>query len=373
MSLKTIVRYYLIWQLALLLISAVAIKWLPLREGYLGGSTAEYLIHPLLLSRANFDGNHYLTIARRGYENNQRAFFPLYPQTISYLGRLIGNDLVAALLIANLSFFIAVVILVKLVELDYSPRIAKYTLISLLIFPASFFFGSVYSESLFLVLLLGSFYVARLGKWWIAGILGAVASYTRFIGVMIFPALLIELWQQSEISNIKFKIRNLIPLLLVPLGLVIYMYGLKQTVGDPLAFIHVQESFGQGRSDKIILLYQVFWRYGKMILTINPFDIRFLIVCLEALVGAGFLIWSVIIFAKQRLSYAIFSFLAYIVPTLTGNFVSLPRYVLVCFPAFVLMGVMLNSHPKLRGGVWAISAILLVVVMSVFVRGYWVA
>jgi hypothetical protein len=48
------------------------------------------------------------------------------------------------------------------------------------------------------------------------------------------------------------------------------MYYLKANFGDPLLFFRVQPHFGAGRAGgRLILLYQVFWRYLKMLLTVE--------------------------------------------------------------------------------------------------------
>ena len=53
-----------------------------------------------------------------------------------------------------------------------------------------------------------------------------------------------------------------------------------------------------------------------------------------------------------------FAFLSFLLPTLSGSFSSLPRYFVVIFPYFILLGGLLSSILKL---------------LRVFVSGYWVA
>ena len=49
------------------------------------------------------------------------AFFPLYPALIHALGTLVGNDLIAGLLISNVAFFFGLLFFYKLVEHDVRP------------------------------------------------------------------------------------------------------------------------------------------------------------------------------------------------------------------------------------------------------------
>ncbi len=367
MSIKTIFKYILTWQMAIIIVSRSAGLFLPLQETYIGGATQAYVENPLLYSRANFDGNHYLTIARRGYGYAQQAFFPLYPNLIRYFSKYM-LPVTSGVAISIVSFFIAIIFLVKLVKLDDSdPNIAKWTIISLLTFPTSFFLGSVYTEGLFLMLVVLSFYCARTGRWWLAGIFGAFASYTRFVGIFLLPALLFEWFETSKNK------KNLIPILLIPIGLLIYMQFLDKTTGDPFAFIHVQKLFGQGRSEKFILLYQVFWRYIKMVFTVDLNNPIYPTVVLEFVTGIAFLWASIAVAIKQRRSYAVFAVLSYLIPTLTGNLVSLPRYILTAFPFFIGYGRFLTQYKHLRLIILPVSGLLLVIYLGMFIRGYWVA
>jgi hypothetical protein len=64
----------------------------------------------------------------------------------------------------------------------------------------------------------------------------------------------------------------------------------------------------------------------------------------------------------------------YLIPTLSGSFSSLPRYVLVLFPGFILMAVWLSKKSR-----WLQTAVLLILFLALgiatalFARGYWVA
>jgi hypothetical protein len=212
-----------------------------------------------------------------------------------------------------------------------------------------------------------SFYCARTGRWWLAGIFGAFASYTRFVGIFLVPALIFEWFETSKNK------KDLIPILLIPLGLLTYMQFLDKTTGDPLAFIHAQKLFGQGRSEKLILLYQVFWRYIKMIFTVDLKNPIYPTLVLEFVTGIAFLWASIAVAIKQRRSYAVFAVLSYLVPTLTGNLVSLPRYILTAFPFFIGYGRYLAQNKPRRQLILTVSIILAFIYLSMFVRGYWVS
>lgn len=318
-------------------------------------------------SFANFDGVHYLTIAKSGYAANfTQVFFPLYPILMRTLNILINNYVLSGLIISNLAFFLSLVLFYKLLKLDFDDNKIINTILLFIIFPTSFYFGSIYTESLFFLFVIASFYSARKNNWLLAGFFGFLASLTRFFGVFLLPALLIECYLQ------KRSLRSVIPLMLIPIGLSLYMLYLKTNFNDPLFFIHAQPVFGAQRtSGDIILFPQVVFRYIKILLSVNPLSLPFFNALFEFIVSILFLFLSLAALIKTRLSYSIFSFVAYIIPTLTGTFSSMPRYVLILFPCFIIIGQLKSS--VLKNLIYMIFLSLMITSIILFTSGYWVA
>ena len=371
-TLKFVSLAFIIWQAALILIIFLGSKYFPTTNAYLYTEKEAIMSPPWLWSRANFDGMHYLDIARRGYGVYQQAFFPLYPKLIALLRPFFGGkNLVTGWSINLTSLYLALFFFYKLVKLDFSEKISRRALLFLLLFPTAFFFSMVYTESLFFLLIIGSFYFAKTKRWWLAGIFGALASATRLPGIFLFPALLVEYWQQNKNQNRRL---NLLPIFLIPLGLLYYMRFLNIHYGDALMFVHVQAFFSVGRSaDKVILLYQVFWRYLKMVITVDKGTLTYFVVILEALSAIGFLFLGFFVFLRRWYSYLIFMVLAYFTPTFTGTFLSMPRFVLVLFPGFILLSLWAEKYKWLRILYPVIAIPLFILCLLLFTRGYWVA
>ena len=374
-----IILMFLLWQVALVIVLIFAINFIPLqyKDRFLGGGYINHQLAPELFSWANFDGEHYLAIAIFGYKEREQAFFPVYPGMISFLAKPFSPDLlsflvnstIAGLVISNLSFLLALMILWNLITIDYSKKIALFTLAAILLFPTSFYFGAVYSESLFLLLSVSSLYLARKRHWFSASFLGAVASATRVFGVLLLVALLIEAWEQ------KAKLSKSFWIFLIPSGLLIYMFYQYFTVGDPLAFYNLQGQVGEQHQSGLVLLPQVFFRYAKMLLTVDSGQLIYKTVILEFLVGLIFFLLPIYgYFKKMRLSYLTYAMLGFLLPSLTGSFSSVPRYVTVLFPSFLIMAVIINKLPNLlRIIILSFSALVLMVETALFLRGYWVA
>ena len=109
------------------------------------------------------------------------------------------------------------------------------------------------------------------------------------------------------------------------------MTYLDRTVGDPLAFFHVQV-ICPIQKRKINLVVPGFWRYLKMLFTVQP--LRSAVfnhlprICNRSSISSHYNL----LFYQTSPLLRRFNFLAYLTPTLTGSFTSLPRYVLLCFP-----------------------------------------
>ena len=329
--LKFILTIFIIWRINLEFLAWLGEKFIPPRQGFLGP-----------IPWANFDGVHYLSIAQNGYFQFEQAFFPFYPLLIRFLGRLLGgNFILAGMVISHLSLLGALILFWKLIEISH---IRRWAIAFLLFSPTSFFFGSLYTESLFLFLILFSFYALEKRKKWLYFVGASLASATKLVGAF----------------------------LLFPLGLFAYMYYLAKNFKDPLYFIHAQPAFGAGRSGgEIILLPQVYWRYLKIFFTVPLTNYDYWIAVLEFLVFnfALFLLWRGWRRGLPR-SWILFSTLAVIGPTLTGSLSSIPRYALTAFPIFIVLA---NFDKRIKYLLLVTCYLLLCLLTILFTRGFFVA
>ena len=377
---RRIVFYFLTWKIFIYGFLVLSLTILPLQTAYLGGGLNNYLKNPYLWSFINFDGVHYLSIALEGYRTFTYFYFPVFPLVIKYVSVFLEstgstNMAITGYVLSNLFLFTALLGFYKLIRLDFSKKIAFLTIAILLVFPTSFYLGSFYNESLFLALVVWCFYFARTNKWMFTAILGVFATATRVVGIALIPALLIEAYLQYKGKN-KKVLFPFVSALSTGLGVLLYMLYLNIKTGDPLIFVHSIEVFGQQRSSSLVVLPQVFYRYFfKILPNINydyfPVVLSTYLEIFSALVF-GFL--AVFMFYKLRLSYAIYTVFAYLIPTLSGSFSSLPRYVLVLFPAFLLSAIYISKWKTIYKVVFfASQLILLAITASLFFRGFWIS
>ena len=117
------------------------------------------------------------------------VFFPLFPWLIAAVNAVVGEPIVSAFVVATVASLFVAPLLYRLVSVDLGHRIGLWTAGFLLVFPTAYFLHIGYTESLFLSLAFGSMWLARTNRWWLAGLLAALAALTRINGLILAPAL----------------------------------------------------------------------------------------------------------------------------------------------------------------------------------------
>ena len=117
------------------------------------------------------------------------VFYPLFPWLGALVNALVKDPLVSAFVVTTVASLFIAPLLYRLVRHDEEPAVAMRATWFLLIFPTAYFLHIGYTEALFMALVLGSFLAARTERWWLAGILGGLASLTRVNGLILIPAL----------------------------------------------------------------------------------------------------------------------------------------------------------------------------------------
>jgi len=375
MPIKEIFKKVLFWRLITIVFAILGIFLVALKPDY-SQQTVKFSLNNLLEMWANFDGTHYLNLAKyhygSAYTRMDFAFFPVFPWVIRTFN-IFGSYIVSALFITNLCFALALYFLYKLIIIDFKPKIAKLAILSALVFPTSFFFGAVYNESIFLLEVVLVFYLSRKRHFFLAGVIAAIASATRVTGIFLWPSIIYEYYLLNGQSIRKCLRPEIIWLGLPPLGILSFMKFQLEKTGDPLFFIHIQANFAQRSTEKLILLYQVFYRYFKMLIFVDHTDPLFFTVFIEFLSAAILVLVLIFFFKKIRFSYWMFTFLSFILPSLTGTFSSLPRYIIVLFPVYICMGIFLNKINPISQKIFiAFSILLSLFAISLFTRGYFI-
>lgn len=198
----TILRYVLLlflgWRITLFLITFLGLSVFPNldffeKELFFPSDRLDYWNR-----WANWDSGAFLYIAQNGYIPNWTVFFPAYPILIRLFSFSGLSPFWSAFLISQVATLIFLFYLYKLIILDFNANIARRAIFTILIFPTSFYFVSVYSESLFLAAGISALYYARKKHWLLASVLAGLASSTRLIGLGVIVAIFIEYFLNSK-------------------------------------------------------------------------------------------------------------------------------------------------------------------------------
>ena len=290
-TLIKIFRFWFIWLMVILLVAAVAPLFLTYRPTFPNSQQLVASNLPrIIYSWANFDGVHYLTIINKGYIGTGiiQAFFPVYPFLVRGLNYVVGQPIVAGIIISNLSLLGALYYGYLISKDLFNKKSGWQFVFIILTFPTSFFFTGVYTESLFLLVLMAGYYHYRTQKKTILTGLIGLAFGVRLVGLTFLPGLLVELLQKNKfftntvsgglsktlasLKTLWLKYRK--SFLFITVGLIpllIFIYFLWNEFNDPLYFFSVQSEFGAGRQETIILLPQVIWRSLKILITSSSF------------------------------------------------------------------------------------------------------
>ncbi|MDX6614539.1 MAG: hypothetical protein QOD75_3725 [Blastocatellia bacterium] len=311
------------------------------------------------------DGLWYLNIARNGHEqepfNADRqhtwAFFPLYPLLIKLAASVTREFPLTASLLSNIFFFAALVMLHKTASLwGSNDGDAERIVFYLAAFPTSYFFSLPFTESLFLLLTVSSFFLAKRDRWWSAGIVGALAAATRLAGIFLLPALLILYWQGHRKDGLRAK---LLGLCVIPAGLIAYMLYLRSITGNAFAFVDIQSAWGHRPNFFLRPLFD----YLTSPLTLGAgWDFRLLNF---AAVVLAFICCGVLL-KRREWALAVFALLSVIVPlSATVLLQSLARYVMVIFPVFMVMGTW-GRTPRRDQAIRAVLITLMALMTALF-------
>jgi hypothetical protein len=336
-----------------------------------------------------FDSIWYTKIAMQGYAQGDgtTVFFPLYPLLMRLVGDLLfGNYLLGGIIVSNVAYFLALVYLYKLTRLEFDSQVAVRATVYLSVFPTAFFLLGVYTESPFLLFAVSAFYYARKSNWLAASVAGLLAALTKQLGLLLLLPLLYEYLdnvrfqakchceERSDeaisgprrrgllrslrslaMTNVMFRsVRlNVLLLALIPIGTLAFLLFRHFYIGEPFLAETYRVRWGVNASwpwgniaDSLAAIFNT-GRFPAL----NPEDtlLRRIFYNSFDLACVGLFLWlTVVSFRRLRLGYGLYMASVLFV-ALMQNFrppypiAALPRYVLVLFPGFMVLGSMVRN------------------------------
>lgn len=366
------------WRILTLLIALLARTLITSQALFLADKFESSLPYALHIW-GNFDGVHYLEIARRGYQTWEQGFFPLYPLLIFLLQRATHLPyLLVAFCISNISFLLACLLFYKLLLIDHKEKLSILFFLSVFFWPTSFFYGAVYNDSLFLVLTICAMYFARRNHWVLSSVSASFATLARLNGLAIVAFIVAEYMEQKKIV-FPFKRKDiftagkdkLYSIVLIPLFFIGYLGYIHLRFGNWKLLFTSMSVWGQ---DKIVFPLQVVWRYIKIIMSYQIFQFTYWVAIIE--LGAFIFYVCMIIYSYRKIkwSYWVFFLLSILIPSLTGTFQGMPRYGLHLYPLFLSLSLFLEKKSfPIKMVYYLVSFLLLILSLAFFTRGYFIS
>ena len=323
---------------------------------------------------ARWDAGWYMSIVRSGYAasgdlhttQSNVAFYPLYPYVVKLLALLIpaplrtlDATLLIGILVSNAFLLVALVLLHKLVTASFNDEsLARRTVLYLLLFPTGFFFSCFFTESTFLCMSVAAFHAASRKSWAVAAFFAGLLTLTRPQGVLIAAPLA---WMYlASLGGDPRRIRwDAAWFLLIPLGLLAFLFECYRCTGDFLATFHVHAAWR--------CRYTMPWDTF-----LHPDHYNHFITPIDRVSTAGFLLLAVAsLFLLPSAAYGIYALLIVSPLTFLGTLKSGARYCVVAFPVFIVLA-MLGRRPSLHAFIAILFLVLQVLLMVAWCQLYWV-
>jgi len=323
---------------------------------------------------ARYDAGWYHGIASVGYEyrgvgRNNLAFFPAYPLLMRAGGWVLGGRqqdyYFVGILISWLAFAGAMTMLYRLALLDMPRAAALRAVMYSAVFPFAYFFGMVYSESLFLLAMVAAAYGLRTQQWLVGGVAGAVMTATRVTGMMAVPGLALLAWRAAGADR-RGQLHAVAAVAVSMIGITVYSAFNWMVSPSPFTWYESITFWGYHPggnpfSGVMRLLQALLLRPYQFLTTerMAPYDV------LNAFAAIGALSLVPVIWKRFNAGYALIVVAALMLPLSSGQFEGLGRYTAVQFPVALVLASFAGDT---RHQVWlTASAMLYAICMALFV------
>ena len=359
-----------------------------------------------------WDAGWYLGLAMDGYSfrsgsgrQENVAFFPTYPMLTRVGAALLGAHggaatntdglnvaeftyhqhrriALAGMIVSLGSFAWALVYLFRLAREMLDDDAAAGAVAFCCAYPFSLFYSAFYTESVFLLTLVGTFYHFRRREWFAAAAWGLALGLTRPNGCLISVPLAVMALQQSleggkatvwwrrgaaasalgegekraepgftaplEIGPARFSMARFIPAILVAampgIGMLMFSAYLYSVSGNAFAWLEAHQAWGR--------VYEgvggLFAGHAKLATELGVYEYSQRqpvdLVNAIATVAALLLTWPVA--RRLGLSYAVLLLLMLLPPLAAGGFMSMGRVTSTLFPLFVYLGWALRGTSR---------------------------
>jgi len=246
----------------------------------------------------------------------------------------------------------------------------------MLVWPASVALFLPYTESLFLLLSVACFFTARGRKFWLAGLLGALATLTRQQGLFLALPLAWEIWEAAG-RRWSSALRKSLPLLLMPAAYGLWIVYRAVAVNDVHPdfsslqnFIHsvmISPSSYQITDHAFLPPWLTVWRATKVFWRGGVSGDGYIHLSLSvAFTGLFILSWRYLRASYRVYCVAIFLIALSFYAGDINPLLAMPRHLVLAFPVFIGLA----ARYRLRTFPFALVLIVLTVCQVALLRSF---
>lgn len=332
-----------------------------------------------------YDAAWYREIAVNGYsytpgQQSSIAFFPTFPLAVRMLTTVVGDVQLAGTLIGVGSGLASVLLFARWVWARLPRASALAAIGVLLLYPYSLYlYGAMYADSLFLLTALGAFLLLERRSYVLAGLVGALATAGRPVGVAVAVGLVVRTLEllaldrgesswRAVVRSVRWVRWRHAGVLLSVAGLLAWTVYLGVTFGNPFAFVEVESAPGWNQGVGPRTWFKVVY-IGTVLRGLWPMALNLSLQAAACLVAVLLLrrVWR-----RFGWGYVAYAAVVLAIPIVgTKDFMGTGRYVLVAFPALAAAGDYLATRSRR----WVLPvalvacAVLLVLLTSSYARG----
>jgi len=247
----TVVAWFTASRLAIAALGVVGVATFPT----LGADGVTYVVtdNTAALNPINvwhkWDALWYERIAEHGYDyelettrgQGAAGFFPLYPMTVQTLRGLAPSlsFFWAATIFSNLVTFVALWLMARSL-IDSDDRVGRVMTV-MMTSAGSFYLSIPYTESLFLLLVVGTMVATRQRRYELAGLLAGLAATTRVHGFALLAVPAVACWLDATLAARGRAARSTFTIVMFAVPVVAYLIYMADVLGSSSAFLARQQ------------------------------------------------------------------------------------------------------------------------------------
>jgi hypothetical protein len=302
-------------------------------------------------------------------EQSSVAFFPAYSLAMRAVHKVVGGDMAAVgVLVTFLSGLAAVVVFHRWCRRFFDDSVSLTAVALLIAWPYAFYlFGAVYADAIFVASSILAFHLLERDQPLAAGLVGAIASAARPVGLAVVLGLVAVQLHRGARSR-----RDMLVLLSAG-GFGGYVAYLAVRFHAPFAFATAEGAPGWDQRPGPHTWFKV--EFFERIVHFPHRGLYFTLgIVLQAALAIGLLVVAPRVWRRLGWGYALYVVMVLGIPLVgSKDLQGLGRYALAAFPSFAVLGEMLSTRRNIRVAVLMCSSVVLLVLCSAYARGSYVA